>query len=381
MRLNRQLQQNKTLDAVCTGASLRGAAKSNGTTHWSLRRRLEGVPTFEEKYTSLQALSPVQETFKRRVSRQFARFFRSVRPACGSRHTPEHSYNVDKVGSAMGIGDNPLVIGPAELRKVFMKDPNRLDWVTVLECISGSGRAITPLVIFAGKHIQQQWFRDEFDPEIRDWRFTASPNGWTSNQIALDCLNNVFIRETKPDDPDQWRHLILDGHRSHTTEEFKQACLTAKIWINYLPAHTSQVSQPLDVGPFSVLKRKFRAYLRDACFRGLTMAPGHEEFVDAWKQARKDAFTVGTIKAGWQYLSVREEGNSATLNSTTPIDLLSEITSAAISTLKSARDVNNLARTMVGVDEIYDQPTARLLFRKLAKALTRMRSGSVPQSS
>ena len=51
------------------------------------------------------------------------------------------------------------------------------------------------------------------------------------------------------------------------------ACFDAKVWLNFLPPHTSQVLQPLDLGPFSVLKRAYRRLLRQLCAESLTMAP------------------------------------------------------------------------------------------------------------
>ena len=65
----------------------------------------------------------------------------------------EHTYNADEIGSHIGIGDAPLVIGPSELKGVLIKDPLNRDWVTIVECISGDGRALSPLVIFSGKTV------------------------------------------------------------------------------------------------------------------------------------------------------------------------------------------------------------------------------------
>ena len=76
------------------------------------------------------------------------------------------------------------------------------------------------------------------------------------------------------------------------------ACLAAKVWLNFLPAHTSQVLQPLDLGPFSVLKRAYRKHLRNACATSLTMTPKKPEFLEAWNKARKEAFTPHQIAVG-----------------------------------------------------------------------------------
>ena len=58
------------------------------------------------------------------------------------------TYNVDEIGTMISLGDNPLVIGPSAVRKVFTMDPGKREWVTILECVSASGRVLLPLVIF-----------------------------------------------------------------------------------------------------------------------------------------------------------------------------------------------------------------------------------------
>ena len=92
---------------------------------------------------------------------------------------PAHTYNADEIGSQIGIGDAPLVIGPSELQEVLIKDPLNREWVTIVECVSGDGRALFPLVIFGGKNVQQQWFEEEMleDNDLKSWRFASSGSG------------------------------------------------------------------------------------------------------------------------------------------------------------------------------------------------------------
>ena len=58
-------------------------------------------------------------------------------------------------------------------------------------------------------------------------------------------------------------------------------CFKAKVWLDFLPAHTSQVLQPLDLGSFSVLKRSYRNELRSSYASSLTMTPKKPEFLEA----------------------------------------------------------------------------------------------------
>src|SRR4029434_5234741 len=123
-------------------------------------------------------------------------------------------------------------------------------WTSLIECISALGVALPPAVIYKGGDVQQQWFPVEKD-EFKDWLFTATEKGWTNRDVALEWLQRVFIPLTRPQDPTQARLLILDGHDSHTTDDFMWNCFNNNIYLVFLPAHTSHVLQPLDLSVFS----------------------------------------------------------------------------------------------------------------------------------
>jgi hypothetical protein len=73
--------------------------------------------------------------------------------------------------------------------------------------------------------------------------------------------------------------LIVDGHESHVSWEFVSFCISNKIILMCLPAHTTHVLQPADVGLFSPLKTLYgqyvdrisqyqHAYIHKSCFLG-----------------------------------------------------------------------------------------------------------------
>ena len=51
--------------------------------------------------------------------------------------------------------------------------------------------------------------------------------------------------------------LVLDRHESHESAEFQEYCKAYNIITLGLPPHSSYLTQPLDVGCFSVLKRAY----------------------------------------------------------------------------------------------------------------------------
>jgi hypothetical protein len=55
-----------------------------------------------------------------------------------------------------GLGVNGLVVGSSQRRSIQKKQPGSRAWTPFIECISASGKALLPLVIFKGKSVQQQ---------------------------------------------------------------------------------------------------------------------------------------------------------------------------------------------------------------------------------
>ena len=63
---------------------------------------------------------------------------------------------MDESGIMEGFGLNGLVVGSTMTRGIQRKQPGSRAWTLLIECISATGRALPPLVIFKGKTVQQQ---------------------------------------------------------------------------------------------------------------------------------------------------------------------------------------------------------------------------------
>ena len=66
---------------------------------------------------------------------------------------PENRWNMDESGIMEGLGVNGLVVGSSERRSIQKKQPGSRSWTSFIECISATGRALSPLVIFKGKSV------------------------------------------------------------------------------------------------------------------------------------------------------------------------------------------------------------------------------------
>jgi hypothetical protein len=133
---------------------------------------------------------------------------------------PENRWNMDEAGIMEGQGMNGLVVGSATQRFVQKKQPGSRSWTSFIEAISATGQKAPPLVIYKGKSVQQQWFPADLD-QFKSWQFTATENGWTFNETALEWLKKVFIPHTVTRDLEP-RLLIMDGHKSRETA--RQIC-------------------------------------------------------------------------------------------------------------------------------------------------------------
>ncbi|RKK17109.1 hypothetical protein BFJ66_g18038, partial [Fusarium oxysporum f. sp. cepae] len=211
----------------------------------------------------------------------------------------KNRYNVDEVGMMEGIGLNGLFLGCKDKKSVLIRQPGSRSWITILECISATGKVLRPLVIFKGKTVQQQHFPEKLD-FLEDWEFTCSEKGWTNNHMALIWLKTVFIPSTKPENPKEPRLLILDGHGSHMTEDFLFECYNNNIFVLFLPAHASHVLQPLDVAVFGPLKRAYRKFLSDLASVADSSHIGKITFLYTYDKARKEAITKLNALAGWK---------------------------------------------------------------------------------
>jgi hypothetical protein len=211
---------------------------------------------------------------------------------------PENQHNMDETGIQEGQGSNGIFLGDARKVRTLKKTHGSRAWTTIIECISATGRALDPLVIFKGKTVQMQYFPEEMKG-LDGWSFEASEKGWTDDSIALKWLKQVFIPQTKPETPSS-RLLIVDGHGSHVTDDFMWECFKNDIYLIFLPPHTSHVLQPLDISVFSPLKTAYRSAIQIDPTVSLSSPYAKIMFLMAYQKARLKSLTESNIKAGFK---------------------------------------------------------------------------------
>jgi len=183
------------------------------------------------------------------------------------------------------------------------QDGNR-EWITLLATICMDGSFLPPALIYPAEtgNLQDVWLKD-FHPESEESFFASSSSGWTSDDLALRCVERIFDPYTKQKAQRgrEYRLLILDGHNSHINIQFLTWCEKHRIMVAIYPPHSTHRLQPLDVGIFSPLSNYYSQGLDFWIYR--VQANIKFTKVDFWGifyPAFQKAFRETTILQAWR---------------------------------------------------------------------------------
>jgi hypothetical protein len=215
---------------------------------------------------------------------------------------PARIWNFDEHGQKGGQASDEQVLAQTntvDKGRVQIKNSDDTEWATAIKCISATGHYLPPVIIFKGQHLQTSWFRFT-GLEKWDWRWASSANGWTSNDIGLHWLREVFLPLSKPAKSSQWRLLICDNHGSHVTEEFMYEARKNRVYLLYLPPHTSHILQPLDVSVFGPLKRAYHSKISEIISLDDNSTVKKRHFNTIYYTARMETVNERNIRSGWR---------------------------------------------------------------------------------
>ena len=206
-------------------------------------------------------------------------------------------WNFDETGFAMGLCSTSKVITAVERsERPCTVIQGNCEWVTIIETVSSKGIHIPPVIILKAASQQAAWYQE---PALsKDWWIATSKNGWTTDEIGLHWLKEVFEPYSRCYTTGAKRLLILDGHSSHLTAEFDTFCKKNAIVCLCMPAHASHLLQPLDVGVFGLLKRAYRKLLEKRMIAGNNHID-KEDFLSLYPPACAKVFTPDNICKGF----------------------------------------------------------------------------------
>jgi hypothetical protein len=166
-------------------------------------------------------------------------------------------YNFDETGFMMGMIRPGMVVTRSDrVGKPKAIQPGNREWATAICYVSGDGYVVPPFLVVRGRFHLASWYTEHQIPD--NWAVKTTNNGLTDNNTGLDWLHH-FDKYTKRRQQGVHRMLVLDGQESYVSAEFEDYCKENKIITLCLPPHSSYLTQPLDVGLYSVLKTKYGA--------------------------------------------------------------------------------------------------------------------------
>jgi len=248
------------------------------------------------------------------------KWFNLVRNVIAKYGIVDHDiWNFDETGFQMGVISTARVVTGTKRRgKPVVNQPGNRTWTTVIETITTDGRALDPLIIFAGKVHQEQWFHELQDNMYSSWKIAVSETGWTNDEIGLWWLQEIFEPATRRSRRGRYRLLILDGHHSHNTPEFDEYCTKYDIITLFMPPHASHLLQPLDVACFSPLKRAYGRRVEEL-IRLNQHYMDKSDFLRLYIAARLEAITEQNVRAGFRAAGLVPLDPSVVLDQLTPV--------------------------------------------------------------
>lgn len=174
--------------------------------------------------------------------------------------------------------------------------PGNREWVTAICCVAADGHVVPPFLCVAGRFHLAAWYSGGHI--LSNWVVKTTQNGWTDHDTGLDWLKH-FDQHTRARQKGQWRMLVLDGHESHINAEFDEYYKASNIIPLCLPAHSSHLTQPLDVGVFSLLKKAYGAQISFLARANITHIT-KDDFFPEFRTAFESVFTRHNIQSSFR---------------------------------------------------------------------------------
>ena len=206
---------------------------------------------------------------------------------------PMHIFNADETGVSVVHKPGKVVAELGHPNVYSLTSAEKGKTHTVLSCVSASGYVLPPLIVYPRKKSVPDRLKEGAIPNTF---FAHSKSGWINKEIYLEWFK-FFLDNIPPTRPIL---LIQDGHASHISIELIELAREHGVHLLCLPAHTTHILQPLDVGVF----KSFKSHFSKACHLYLSKYPGRVITTDVIAllvaEAWPHSFTQVNILSGFR---------------------------------------------------------------------------------
>ncbi|XP_033749226.1 tigger transposable element-derived protein 1-like [Pecten maximus] len=266
--LGRNVIKKLTIDIVKTsGKQNTRLNKEKGPSNKWMRSFMS-----RHKNLSLRTPHPLERARSELKSSQIEEYFELLEKTLVKldiKDKPSQIFNVDETGFAGKEFSKQKIVVPKGTKHPYQPCAGISGHVTLNLGVSASGKAIAPLIIFS-KNLPRESFRDSLSEE---WSFETTESGYINNTIFSAWFNNQFVRQCGRARPVL---VIMDNHSSHITKQVVDTARENNIHLLCLPAHSTHLLQPLDVGVFHLLKSNVAQMCTSLGYTGMKTLPRHK---------------------------------------------------------------------------------------------------------
>ncbi|XP_046685094.1 uncharacterized protein LOC124370837 [Homalodisca vitripennis] len=207
---------------------------------------------------------------------------------------PSHVYNLDETSFCSDPSRVKFVSGIGQKAHRTQEGTGR-DNTTVLGCCNAAGVVLPPLIIFQGANLWSSW-KGQYD--LPGTFYACSEKGWMTSNIFNDFFVK-FCQEVK----ERPLLLIYDGHMTHLDVHTAMYARQNQVTIIKLPAHTTDVLQPLDTTCFKTLKYAWDLKVTE-WYRLNQRKMQKNEFVDLLCQVWHNGLTPDNVRKGFSHVGI-----------------------------------------------------------------------------
>ena len=175
---------------------------------------------------------------------------------------PAQIFNCDETGMPLNPKASKIISQRGDKNPAAIGG-NTKTQITVLACVSASGNAMPPMVVWGRKVLNYQLTIGEVPGTF----YGLSDNGWMTAELFDQWFAHHFLLYAPSARP---LLLLLDGHSSHFCPDFVRKAAQEDVIVFTIPPNTTHLTQPLDKGCFGPLKQKWK----EVCHDFLVKNPG-----------------------------------------------------------------------------------------------------------
>ena len=267
-------------------------------------------------YTTVKA-TPIEETRYNVTENTISEFYQKIEKFTRDNNIPAFfCFNLDEEGhdSYVDATDTYVIVKIEDSNKknFYFPVPRKPNHSTFLGCINASGDYAKPMIIIKRTTVEITLLLDCYGP---DKVMLASSDSGYINQTLFDewtqtCFVDFLIHLRSAFNYDGPGMMILDNCTAHETDTFRKVCSDFNVEIFPLPPHSSNQTQPLDLGVFHSHKSRVRKYTPDDVKSDSEVVKTIAKLYDGWVQC----CTPSNIKSSWS-----EMGCFYVLKENTPI--------------------------------------------------------------